>query len=194
MPTAAERFRTDCQGRPATSDIGSRLPQRRNQFRQRAVRAPISHYCLPNWFIGSLRRAVEEPRGGTAPLPPATPTGAGPSHVQTPWQAVRVEPVEINAGAWYLRALRADERVDDRPALAMLGEHHPDYVESLAAQWDSETLYSWAVCEPTTGELLAEVTLDPSTGDIATRARPGHEPAARTGAEAVQRFAAAMLD
>ncbi|CAN3127724.1 hypothetical protein ACNUDN_07425 [Mycobacterium sp. smrl_JER01] len=105
-----------------------------------------------------------------------------------------MEPVEINAGAWYLRALRADARVDDRPALALLGEHRPDYVETLAAHWDSETLYSWAVCEPTTGELLAEVTLDPSSGDIATRARPGHEPAARTGAEAVQRFAAAMLD
>jgi len=28
-----------------------------------------------------------------------------------------VEPIEINAGAWYLRCLRADERVDDRPVL-----------------------------------------------------------------------------
>ena len=33
-----------------------------------------------------------------------------------------MEPVEINAGTWYLRALRADDRVDDRPALAELGE------------------------------------------------------------------------
>ncbi|KWX57717.1 hypothetical protein [Mycobacterium sp. NAZ190054] len=104
-----------------------------------------------------------------------------------------MEPVEINAGTWYLRALRADDRVDDRPALADLGEHRTDYVESLAAQWSSETLYSWAVCEPTTGELLAEVTLDPSTGEVATRARPGQDRAAQTGAEAVQRFAAAML-
>ncbi|AFM16072.1 hypothetical protein Mycch_1264 [Mycolicibacterium chubuense NBB4] len=104
-----------------------------------------------------------------------------------------MEPVEINAGAWYLRALRADDRVDDRPALADLGEHRRDYVSSLAAQWDSETLYSWAVCEPTTGELLAEVTLDPSTRTIATRCRPGHEQAARTGADAVQRLADAML-
>ena len=45
----------------------------------------------------------------------------------------------------------------------------------------------------TTGELLAEVTLDPSTGVIDTRVRPGHEQAARTGAEAVQRFAAAYF-
>jgi hypothetical protein len=104
-----------------------------------------------------------------------------------------VEPVEINAGAWYLRALRADDRVDDRPALADLGEHRADYVETLATQWDSESLYSWAVSEPTTGELLAEVTLDPATAAITTRWRPGHEQAARTGAEAVRRFADAML-
>ncbi|QZT58402.1 MULTISPECIES: hypothetical protein [Mycolicibacterium] len=104
-----------------------------------------------------------------------------------------MEPVEINAGAWYLRGLRADDRVDDRPALADLGEHRADYVDHLAAQWTSETLYSWAVCEPTTGELLAEVTLDPSTRQIATRARPGQDDAARTGTEAVERFAASWL-
>ena len=104
-----------------------------------------------------------------------------------------MEPVEINAGAWYLRALRADDRVDDRPALADLGENRPSYVDDLAAQWDSDALYSWAVCEPTTGELLAEVTLDLVTGAITTRTRPGFDDAARTGADAVGRFAAAML-
>lgn len=104
-----------------------------------------------------------------------------------------MEPVEINAGAWYLRAPRADDRVDDRPALADLGEYSPDYVEQAAAQWDSDSLLTWAACEPTTGELLAEVTLDPSTRAINTRARPGHEDAAKTGAEAVQRFANAMF-
>lgn len=104
-----------------------------------------------------------------------------------------MEPVEINAGNWYLRALRADDRVDDRPALADLGEHRADYVSSLATQWTSDSLYSWAVCEPTTGELLAEVTLDPATGEIATRVRPGEQEAAQTGAEAVRRFAEAML-
>ena len=104
-----------------------------------------------------------------------------------------MEPVEINAGAWYLRALRADDRVDDRPALADLGEHRPDYVSQLQSHWDSEALCSWAICEPTTGELLAEVTLNPSTGAISTRVRPGHEQAAQTGAEAVQRFAVAMF-
>ncbi len=104
-----------------------------------------------------------------------------------------MEPVEINAGAWYLRALRADDRVDDRPALADLGEHRAEYVSTLAAQWDSDSLYSWAVCEPTTGELLAEVTLDPTTGTVAARVRPGHEQAAHTGTEAVKRFAQAIL-
>ncbi len=104
-----------------------------------------------------------------------------------------MEPVEINAGAWYLRALRADDRVDDRPALADLGEHRADYVSQANARWASETLFTWAVCEPTTGELLAEVTLDPASHAVATRARPGHEQAAQTGAEAVVRFAEAML-
>ncbi|GJF17055.1 hypothetical protein NGTWS1803_04170 [Mycolicibacterium cyprinidarum] len=104
-----------------------------------------------------------------------------------------MEPIEINAGAWYLRALRTDDRVDDRPALAELGEHRSGYVEFLATGWHSETLCSWAVCEPTTGELLAEVTLDPSTRAIEIRSRPGYEQAARTGASAVQRFADAMF-
>jgi hypothetical protein len=79
-----------------------------------------------------------------------------------------VEPVEINAGAWYLRALRADE-------------------------WAADTGYSWAVCEPTTGEVLAEVTLDPRRGTLASRARQGHEDAATAACESVRRFAAAPL-
>lgn len=120
-----------------------------------------------------------------------------------------MEPVEINAGTWYLRALRVDDRVDDRPALADLGEIRPDYVELRAAQWGSATsgsgksgsgdsgsgaLCSWAVCEPSTGEMVAEVTLEPSTGVIDTRARPGQEPAAQAGAGAVRRFADAVFE
>jgi hypothetical protein len=101
----------------------------------------------------------------------------------------RVEPVEINAGAWYLRMPRADDRVDDRPALAELGETDDGYVQKRAAQWESDTTYTWAVCEPTTGELLAEVTLDPATGLIGLRARPGHAEAAQAAGDAVRRFA-----
>jgi len=87
-----------------------------------------------------------------------------------------VEPIEINAGAWYLRALRADERVDDRPVLLtaatdpdtvryaplMVSEGlaaATDYVRRRTLQWANDSWYSWAVCEPTTGEMLAEVGL-----------------------------------
>jgi hypothetical protein len=100
-----------------------------------------------------------------------------------------VEPVEINAGAWYLRALRADDRIDDRPALAELGEADAGYVQNRAIQWKDDSVYSWAVCEPTTGELLAEVTLHPTTGLIGLRARPGHAEAARAAGDAARRFA-----
>jgi hypothetical protein len=100
-----------------------------------------------------------------------------------------VEPVEINAGAWYLRALRADELMDDRPALADLGETDPDHVARTAAAWDRDIRYTWAVCEPTTGELLAEVALTLGTGSISMRARPVHAEAARQAADTVRRFA-----
>lgn len=88
---------------------------------------------------------------------------------------------------------RADARVDDRPTLADLGETDPDYVTKAASGWAEDTRYLWAVCEPTTGEVLAEVTLDPVSSEIATRSRAGQEEAARTGAEAVSRFAAGAL-
>jgi hypothetical protein len=103
-----------------------------------------------------------------------------------------VEPVEINAGAWYLRALRADQLMDDRPALADLGETDPDYIPRRTADWSADTYYTWAVCEPTTGEQLAEVGLDPSSGSITVRARPGQESAAQHGADAVRRFALSL--
>lgn len=104
-----------------------------------------------------------------------------------------MEPVEINAGPWYLRMPRADDRVDDRPTLADLGESDRDYVAKAESGWADDTRYLWAVCEPTTGELLAEVTLNPASGDIATRSRPGQQEAALTGAQAVSRFAAGAL-
>ncbi|HEY9305519.1 MAG TPA: hypothetical protein VIO95_14625 [Mycobacterium sp.] len=103
-----------------------------------------------------------------------------------------MDPVEINAGQWYLRALRADDRIDDRPALAELGVVDPDYVAQCAASWSADTSYSWAVCEVTTGELLAEVTLEPNNGEVATRARAGQAEAAGAATESVQRFAAEL--
>jgi hypothetical protein len=104
-----------------------------------------------------------------------------------------VEPVEINAGAWYLRAPRQDELIDDRPALAALGETDPDYVTRCSAQWSSDTGYTWAVCEPTTGEMLAEVTLDPVAATVRTRTRDGHADATAIAVQSVRRFAAAVL-
>ena len=62
----------------------------------------------------------------------------------------------------------------------------PEHVARSDAQWSADTCYSWAVCEVTTGELLAEVTLDPATGEIATRARAGHHGAAGAAAESVR--------
>jgi hypothetical protein len=100
-----------------------------------------------------------------------------------------MEPVEINAGAWYLRALRAE----DRSALAELGETDVGYTTHRAAQWESDAAYSWAVCEPTTGELLAEIVLDPVTAVVRSRARPGHGDAAAAAEASVRRFAGSAL-
>ena len=104
-----------------------------------------------------------------------------------------MEPVEINAGAWYLRAPRQDELIDDRPSLADLGETDPDYVTRCSALWSSDTGYTWAVCEPTTGEMLAEVTIDPVAATVRARSRDGHTDAAAIAERSVRRFAAAVL-
>lgn len=100
-----------------------------------------------------------------------------------------MQPVEINAGAVYLRALRADDRIDDRPALAELGETDAGYVAESLARWQQDSVCTWAVCEPTTGEMLAEVTLAVPSGIIGMRARRGHAEAAQAAADAVRRFA-----
>lgn len=49
-----------------------------------------------------------------------------------------MEPVEINAGAWYLRGVPADAG------------------------------YQWDVCEPITGEPVAHVRLDPDTATLSS--------------------------
>lgn len=81
-----------------------------------------------------------------------------------------MEPIEINAGLYYLRGLRADSLIDDRPALAgafadeavrrAVDVADPDvYLATRAAQWADDTGCSWAVAEPTTGRLLGEAGL-----------------------------------
>lgn len=87
-----------------------------------------------------------------------------------------MEPVEINAGTYYLRQLRADDRIDDRPALvdafddAVMRRYVPqydvrtaaeagDYIAERTAGWLDDNSCTWAIAEPTTGRLLGEVTL-----------------------------------
>lgn len=108
-----------------------------------------------------------------------------------------MEPIEVNAGGWYLRALRADERVDDRPALADGGIDDADYVARRTEQWLRDEHYSWAICQPNTGELLAEVGLTPTPAGsealLTGWARAGHSEALAVGSDAVQRFAEGAL-
>ena len=69
--------------------------------------------------------------------------------------------MEINAGAWYLRGVRAD-----------VG-------------------YLWDVCEPVTGEAVAQVSLDPDSARIS--ARGANTEAIAVAEQAVRRFAVAAL-
>lgn len=110
-----------------------------------------------------------------------------------------VQPVEINAGAYYLRALRADDRIDDRPAV-LVGFTDPEtarwipeyrvstlteageYIALRSQEWLEDQRCSWAVAEPTTGAMLAEVGLKNlrlngdtgGTADIACWTHPAH--------------------
>ncbi|KAA0022648.1 hypothetical protein [Antrihabitans cavernicola] len=107
-----------------------------------------------------------------------------------------MEPVEVNAGAWYLRALRSDDRVDDTPALAEGGITDPYYVATRTVQWTTDRHYSWAVCQPNTGELLAEVGITPGndgTAALTGWARSDHDDALATASDAVRRFAEGAL-
>lgn len=126
-------------------------------------------------------------------------------------------PVEINAGAYYLRALRADDRVDDRPDL-VAAYTDPDMLRYLEPQlsdiatagayvarrdelWRTDTLYSWAVAEPTTGRLLGEVMLknlrfDGGEADVGCWTHPDRhgEGVASTAVATVTRFGFGALD
>lgn len=92
-----------------------------------------------------------------------------------------MEPVEINAGTYYLRQLRADDRIDDRHALvdAFAGtlEQAAAYIADRSAGWLNGTRCAWAIAEPTTGRLLGEIglkNLSPAHdhGDVAVSISP----------------------
>ncbi|NMO01118.1 hypothetical protein HH308_07795 [Gordonia sp. TBRC 11910] len=105
-----------------------------------------------------------------------------------------MEPVEINAGAWYLRALRDDERVTDVPALTDLGIGDPaGFVVSAARGWADETRFTWAVCEPTTGEMLSLIVVDATPAVLRAQARSGSESTLDDAVPAVTRFVEGAL-
>ncbi|MBP2339163.1 GNAT family N-acetyltransferase [Saccharothrix coeruleofusca] len=89
-----------------------------------------------------------------------------------------MEPVEINAGEFYLRQLRADDRVDDRVALVGGG-----LVADMAAasahiaerdrEWADDERCTWAVCEQLTGTAVGEVALA-MTGELTCWTTPDH--------------------
>lgn len=85
-----------------------------------------------------------------------------------------MEPIEINAGTFYLRALRADDRLDDRPSIvrafsdpeflrwspevqSMTLDEAGAYVTRRADAWAADECCSWAVADPLSGDLLGEV-------------------------------------
>lgn len=71
-----------------------------------------------------------------------------------------MEPIEINAGAYYLRQLRADDLLDDRTTLRANGFSDPDaHIAARAEGWRADTDYIWAIADPPTGALLGEVGL-----------------------------------
>jgi RimJ/RimL family protein N-acetyltransferase len=93
-----------------------------------------------------------------------------------------MEPVEINAGVYYLRQLRADDLIDDRPALIDAFADvelrrwvtrwriddltdAADYVARRAREWITDERCSWAVADPTSGLLVGEIDLIRLTGD-----------------------------
>ncbi|MCK8613702.1 hypothetical protein [Gordonia sp. C13] len=107
-----------------------------------------------------------------------------------------MQPVEINAGAWYLRSLRADDRITDVPALSLLGVDAPgDYVAKANADWESETHFVWAICIPTTGELIALIGVTPygDSGRLWGQAREGYDEALDAAIGPASRFAEGAL-
>ncbi|CCH34902.1 GNAT family N-acetyltransferase [Actinosynnema sp. NPDC047251] len=111
-----------------------------------------------------------------------------------------MEPVEINAGESYLRALRADDRVDDRVALHAGGRF--DSVDAAGAhvaerrrQWEADETCSWAVCEQLSNVAVGEISIS-ATGELFCWITPelrGKGIATRA-AQAVTGFAFGFLD
>lgn len=128
-----------------------------------------------------------------------------------------MECVEINAGSCYLRQLRADDRLDDRPELIdafadpQMRRYLPqytittpaeagDYVAVRADQWAKGERCTWAIADPTTGRLLGEVglknlLLDGRQGEVAiwVRASARRSGVGTTAVSAALRFGTGAL-
>ncbi|GAB2981551.1 GNAT family N-acetyltransferase [Saccharothrix stipae] len=111
-----------------------------------------------------------------------------------------MESVEINAGEFYLRALRADDRVDDRVAL-VAGGLFPDldaagaHIAERAEQWHTEESCSWAVCDQLTGTAVGVIALT-RTGELTCWTTPDlrGKGIATHATSAVLRFGFGFLD
>ncbi|GEE02037.1 hypothetical protein nbrc107696_24830 [Gordonia spumicola] len=104
-----------------------------------------------------------------------------------------MEPVEVNAGAWYLRALRDDDRLSDVPALSLLSVDEPaDYIAASDADWASESRFVWAICVPTTGEAIALIGVAGTV--LSGVCRDGFDEALDAAVGPITRFAAGALD
>lgn len=109
-----------------------------------------------------------------------------------------MEPIEVNAGGFYLRALRVDERIDDTEAvgdiLGLAPEKALARIDEFTRGWAEETELSWAVCEQTDVTCLAIITYDVAGDDLSLAASPGHaEPETEFAGPfaAIERFVAA---
>jgi RimJ/RimL family protein N-acetyltransferase len=111
-----------------------------------------------------------------------------------------MEAVEINAGEFYLRQLRVDDRIDDRvalvdgglfPDLATAGAH----IAARADQWHTEESCSWAVCDQLTGTAVGVVALT-RAGELTCWTTPDlrGKGIATHAASAVLRFGFGFLD
>jgi RimJ/RimL family protein N-acetyltransferase len=104
-----------------------------------------------------------------------------------------VEPVEINAGEYYLRAFRDDDRVNDVPAiveacadedarrhLELMGIGGPEmFVPFMTDGWKHDDRWSWAVCDATTAEVLAGIVIrdidhERKVAEVTCWTQPGH--------------------
>lgn len=109
--------------------------------------------------------------------------------------------MQLNGGRFYLRPLSADDRINDVPALTLAAdwaEHSSDksahsassgstidksFIELRRNQWLTGTALSWAVCEQTQVEMLAEAILFSDDGVIVDPAEDNADPSDESQSE-----------